>query len=196
MEAKNPPQPPHSRPRLTREAWLDNALEAIGRRGHGWVGIHDLVEDLGVTKGSFYWHFKNREEFVKALLDHWIDAFTTQVPASVDRQSLCVEDRLLAVMEMVSDEKLNRLDLAIRAWALRERAVAEAVKTVDRFRLDYVGSLFRELGFRGDELEMRTRTFVVYHSLESALTERENKSERKRRLKLRHAMLVRKPAAD
>jgi AcrR family transcriptional regulator len=191
LETDSPDESADS-PRLSRQAWLEQALVAIGRRGKGWVGIHDLVKDLGVSKGSFYWHFRNREEFVEALLDYWVGNLTAAVPEMIEAKCGSPKDRLLALMDLISSEKLNRLDIAIRSWALREPKAAAAVKKSDRIRLDYVGSLFREMGFEGDELEMRTRTFVIYFSFEAAFSHPEPVDDRKRLMKLRSAWLVKR----
>jgi hypothetical protein len=64
------------------------------------------------------------------------------------------------------------------------------VKKVDDYRLDYVRSLFAEIGLKGDDLEMRTRTFVVYHSLESGLFSRISQKQQLKLIKLRHALLT------
>lgn len=65
--------------RLTREEWLAKALEVLARKGVAGMRIDALSKALGVTKGSFYWHFKNRDDFTKNLLDYWMSAFTTNV---------------------------------------------------------------------------------------------------------------------
>ena len=66
------------------------------------------------------------------------------------------------------------------------------MEKVERFRRAYVRALFEELGFRGDELEMRTQTFYVFYSYESVLRERASKADLLRRVRLRHRILVRK----
>ncbi len=71
--------------------------------------------------------------------------------------------------EMVIDYELARYEIPIRQWALRDAKAARAVKKVDRIRLDFVGDAFRALGFKGDDLEMRTMLFVCYHTWESSM---------------------------
>jgi len=192
METHSPPKKQHSTPRLTREAWLQRALEAIGRRGQGWVGIHDLVKDLGVTKGSFYWHFKNREDFVEAMLDYWVEELTSSVAQAISAVDGTPQDRLLALAEFVTTNERATFDIAIHAWALRETKAAEAVAKAEAIRLNCVRSLFAEIGFEGRELEMRTRTFVVFHSFESGMLQQLSQAERLRQVALRHEWFVRK----
>jgi len=66
-----------------------------------------------------------------------------------------------------------------RQWALQDAGAARAVKKANRLRLDFIGTAFSELGFRGVELEMRTMLFVCYHSLEWSMF-REISSKRRR----------------
>ena len=65
--------------RLSREEWLMLALEEVAREGGAKLRIDKLVEGLGVTKGSFYWHFKDREDFVQSLVEFWAEYTTTKV---------------------------------------------------------------------------------------------------------------------
>ncbi len=94
-------------------------------------------------------------------------------------------------MKMVYERNLNALDIPFRSWAAQEPKVAAMVAKVDRERLDTVQSLFREIGFKGKELEVRTRAFVTFMSLEPAIFDRLSKKERMAQLKVRHAFFTR-----
>ena len=61
---------------LSRKDWLDEALRALETEGIGGVRILRLATRLGVTRGSFYWHFENRDELLHALLEHWVELST------------------------------------------------------------------------------------------------------------------------
>ena len=99
-------------------------------------------------------------------------------------------------MEHIVTKKLNRYDIAIRAWAAHDPVAAGMVKDVDEFRLKYVRSLFEEMGFVGDDLEMRTRTMVVYQTFEPGLFSGLSRKEQLRQLKFRHAFLTQPRMAD
>ncbi|MDH3581657.1 MAG: TetR/AcrR family transcriptional regulator, partial [Hyphomicrobiales bacterium] len=62
--------------RLTREHWLAQAIDVLANKGANALTVSGLSGALGVTKGSFYWHFKDRNEFLRQLLDYWLQAFT------------------------------------------------------------------------------------------------------------------------
>lgn len=150
--------------RFDREAWLDAAMEALSREGHAGLRVERLSNALGVTRGSFYHHFKNREEFVHAILDYWSTTFTVQVTAELASTDHPASDRLLLLMQMIERERLDRYDIAFRSWAAQDPAVAEKVHRVDELRFDYVRSLFAELGFSSPELEDRTHIFLAFVS--------------------------------
>lgn len=143
------------------------------------MSVDDLVAALGVTKGSFYWHFAGRAEFVREVLEYWSREFTFDVGRRIqtddDPDPVC---RLRLLMQFLCEEEHARYDIAIRAWATQEEVVARILKKVDRFRMSTVRDLFRQMGFSNDELETRTRLFVVYHGFEYGLTPRLGKARR------------------
>lgn len=165
---KTAPANPRSRQsqRLSREEWLSQALDYLAQEGKAKLTIDKLVGALGVTKGSFYWHFRDRDDFQQSLVKYWDNRYTQVVAERVEQLSGSSNDRLLAIMEIVCKDDLARYDIAVRAWAAQEPTVAMLVRSVDESRLRFVRSLFAEMGFRGTELDMRARSFVTYLSLE------------------------------
>ena len=185
-----------SRERLTRTEWLEEALVAVARMGRGPSSIDELVAEVGVTKGSFYWHFTNRDDFLEGLLNYWVEELTAKVANQVRRLEGPAEDRLLAVAENITASQRARYDVAMHAWAQREARVATAVEQAEAIRFRTVRALFKEMGFRGDELEMRTRTFVIVYSFDQGLRNQPSEKKRAQLVKSRHAMLVRSPASQ
>jgi AcrR family transcriptional regulator len=177
--------------RRTKEQWLSLALEELSKEGGGRLRIETLVRALGVTKGSFYWHFEDRADFVRQLLDYWDSRYTRSVEGALEPVLGGGAEKLLALMELIVRDDLARYDVAIRAWAAQDSDVAKRVKKVDQFRYSFVRSLFSDLGFTGAELEMRTRTFVTFASMERALLVPQSKSDRRKHLLLRHQWFTR-----
>jgi hypothetical protein len=95
-------------------------------------------------------------------------------------------------MHMILDADLAQYDLAFRAWADRDPKVAAQVRRVYRERLDFVRGLFRELGFEGEDLEMRTRLFVAYHGWERVTFPKEPKRRLRALIDRRLALLTRR----
>jgi AcrR family transcriptional regulator len=179
-------------PRFGRTQWLARALELVAREGGAKLHIETLCRKLKVTRGSFYWHFRSRDEFVRALVDYWDWVYTRSVVEQHRGVEGSPQDRLLSLMELLYEGRFARYDVAVRGWAAQERGLAAQIARVDEERLAYVRRLFAEMGFRGSEREMRTRLFVVYHSMDQALEVRLPEAEERKLLRHRHALLTRR----
>jgi AcrR family transcriptional regulator len=148
--------------RLGKEEWLARALEVLGKKGASELTVESLAQKLGVTKGSFYWHFKDRADFFRQLIEYWDEHFTQTVITEISGLNVPPEKRLLELMRLVLSKRLDRLEMPVRAWAQQNPALAPLVRRVDRHRISFVRSLFLEMGFDEDEAEMRTRIFLTY----------------------------------
>ena len=177
--------------RLSRSEWLDRSLDLLSEnKGH--FRIDALVKKLGVTKGSFYWHFKNRDDFVHSLLNHWAETSTMSVLEQMDKyQNADAEKRLLGLMRILSNKEYSCFDIAIRNMAAWSEEAANTVISVDKARLDIVSSLFKELGFRGKDLEVRVHIFAVFQSLRQGFLGKEM-SGSNAELKAMHKFFIRK----
>ena len=180
-----------TRRRLTREDWLARALEVLGAEGLSRVCVEPLADSLGVTKGSFYWHFEDRDELLTSLLDYWEEEYTNGLEASMDTFAPDPESQLLGLLELIAQRNTNRFDAAIRAWALNDERAAAHLSRVDQKRLDYVRDLFREMGFSPEEADLRGRISYYYLVGEnSVLAEPPSAAERLAYIRRRHRMLT------
>lgn len=148
--------------RLSREDWLCGALEVLSQEGEAKLRIEALCRSLGVTKGSFYWHFDGRADFLEALVEYWADVFSRSVPEAVEERGGSALERLRCVFDIVITRDRARYDAAFDAWAAHEPGIAAKVRAVYAERFAYVSSLFRKLGFRGVELETRTAALISF----------------------------------
>jgi AcrR family transcriptional regulator len=155
--------------RVSKDDWLKAALEVLSESGIESVKIEKLARRLGVGKAGFYWHFRDRQALLDAILEHWASEYTAVVAVSPEINALPAAQRLLAISEAVSDYDLGHYDLVISAWARHDSKVAERLECTYKFRLKFVRKAFAELGFRGNDLEMRTRLFVCYVSNEASM---------------------------
>lgn len=170
---------------------MARSLEFLSSEGGSKLRIDRLVEHLGVTKGSFYWHFKDRADFVRSLVEYWDEYSTQRVIDHVSPVVGSPEDRLLALIEIVVKEELGRYDLAVRGWAIEEPAVALRLAVVDERRLSFVRDLFKEMGFRGVHLEMRARALAHWLNSEYTIFARQPVKDRLEQLRLLHELLTR-----
>jgi AcrR family transcriptional regulator len=174
--------PPKQSRRLSREKFLSRALEVLSREGEAQLRIDALVDALGVTKGSFYWHFANRADFVRSLSEYWQQWSTDYVVEEMGDLEGDPKELLMKLDEIVVRDDLTRFDLVMRSWATHEPEVARIVEEVDSTRLDFVRRLFRQLGYRGRDLDTRTRLFVISTSFWSSIYRNEDRDLRLKRL--------------
>ena len=177
--------------RLSREAWLAQALDVLARNGNAKLRVETIAAALGVTTGSFYWHFKDRDEFLESLVRYWGTKFTDPVIEHVSNLDGDARQRLIALTDLVMREDYAQFDVSVRAWAAEEPAIQPLVIEVDQRRLAFVRSLFAELGFEGSELEMRTRACIGYISLDPAIRDASDDSRRFELLERFQALITR-----
>jgi AcrR family transcriptional regulator len=178
--------------RVSKDQWLIKALDTLESSGVEAVKIERLAKVLGISRSGFYWHFKNRQDLLEHLLDYWVRRYTGVLTDSPDVIKLDPKKRLFTTMEMIRDKHLTKFDLAMTSWAKSDSKIRKVVNKVVKMRLDYLRTIFSELGFEGDELEMRTRLFVCYHSWEDTMFPDLSNQKHSKLLKLRYKYLIQK----
>jgi AcrR family transcriptional regulator len=145
-----------SRTRLSREDWIQAALQALADGGAPAVAVERLAARLGTTKGSFYWHFKDREELLVEALATWEREATDALIEDVQQIADPVErlQRLMIAATELEEEEHPDVRLLPSA---SDPAVAEVVKRVQRKRLDFLARAFRDAGFPPAESRLRAR---------------------------------------
>jgi AcrR family transcriptional regulator len=178
--------------RITKAQWLDMALEVLETDGVAGVRIEILAKRLEISKSGFYWHFKNRNRLLKDMLDYWTHELTEVLTTNQEMLALDPKRRLARTAELILEYDLTRYEIPIRQWALQDAVAARAVRKVNRMRLDYIGGAFSELGFTGDDLEMRTMLFTCYHSWESPMFREISRKRRRNQITKRIELLTSK----
>jgi AcrR family transcriptional regulator len=146
--------------RLTRDDWITAALAAIADGGLAAVGVEPLAARLGATKGSFYWHFTNRDALLEAAIRRWEKETTTDVAAQVTaaRDAPASQFRRL-VVSVIERAEQDRVGLALLASAAHP-AVAPALEQVTATRLGLIATVLRRLGFPA--ADARRRALLAY----------------------------------
>jgi AcrR family transcriptional regulator len=179
---------PASKPSLSPESWIDAATAVLADRGIDHVRVDLLAQELGVTRGSFYWHFRDREDLLRRVLAGWQERATEQLTARLARAH---EDPRAQLRDVISlpfrgraAVKAARIELAVRAWARRDAMARAAVDRADADRIAYHRSVFRALGF--SDAESASRAFILYgyEVAESLMAGQGTAAERKARAQL------------
>ncbi len=141
--------------------WAAAAYKAMARGGIEAVAVEPIATELGATKGSFYWHFKNRDALIDAALDEWERRLTDDVIADLERMS----DPATRLRRLLSAAlRLRPADRAAEVALLANpdnRAVRRRVKRVTQRRIAYIAVQLAALGW--DEVEALDRAVLLLH---------------------------------
>ncbi len=148
-------------PQLSRDDWIVAALRVLVDEGIEAVQIARLARDLNVTRGSFYWHFKERKDLLAALLEEW-SARNTGVMVEVLQHATSLDDGVLDLFSVwVDHSKFDfTLDQAVRDWSRRDEVVREILSKEDDDRVDAIAEFYKRHGFGHPESFVRAR--VIY----------------------------------
>lgn len=142
--------------RTPRSAWIDAALQALAAGGPEAIRIEALAAQLGVSKGGFYWQFKDRAALLDAMLDTWEQSVVGDVIAEVESESEEPRAKLRHLFELASSAPdLLPVELALRDWSRRDKGVAARLHRIDNQRMEYMRSLFGPICVDEDDVEAR-----------------------------------------
>lgn len=130
--------------RLTAQDWIDFAAATLAREGFDALKADVLARKLGVSRGSFYWHFADLGAFHARVIEHWRQTTTEAIIADIEPHD-SREQRLDALLRRAFAHGAA-LEIRMRAWADANPLAARAVADVDRRRRDYVEQLLVEAG--------------------------------------------------
>jgi AcrR family transcriptional regulator len=141
-----------------REQWVDAGLRAVAEKGLAAVAVETLARRLGVTKGSFYWHFANRDELVAAVLARWEQRGTEDVIARLEAVA-DARRRLSELFRLAS--RGGRAGRLLEALEVSEHAaVAPVLARVTARRLSFIEGCYRQLGW--PPARARHRALLAY----------------------------------
>jgi AcrR family transcriptional regulator len=192
MVKQKPPEP-----KLGRQDWIKTGLAVLAESGVEAVRVEPLAKRMNVTKGSFYWHFKDRNDLLEALVAEWVEIDTNSIIEQVNRLNADPKTKLLRLFELAISGTPPELadgsiEIAIRAWATNDPKIAAVLAQVDRQRLDYTKNLFLAIGFSEPEALVRAR--LAYYSLvgEFTIGVSTNPADRLAEAQLQHNILTAK----
>lgn len=147
--------------RTSKEIWLEDGLRLMAQSGVDNVKIDVLCEGLKMTKGSFYHHFQNRQDYLESLLAHWEEQYTSQF-IDYSQKGKTPLEKIERLNERVMSVQQTP-EVAIRAWALHDKLAREVIERVDKRRVEYVAQLHMELGSNSEQ------AFVIARAIYSII---------------------------
>jgi AcrR family transcriptional regulator len=127
---------------LSADDWINQGLKALGKSGFTALKADPLAKAMGVSRGSFYWHFADLGAFHAAVLKRWREIAAEQIIADVEADS---DEPLKALLRRTFGARLD-LERAVRNWAAFDSAAQGAVRAIDRRRVDYIETLLTTRG--------------------------------------------------
>ena len=188
------PAPAAPRAALSRETWIAAATETLVDKGADAISVDVLARQLEVTRGSFYWHFRSRDELLAGVLEAWRQPATEQVirhfEGSADDPHALVEGLISLPFRGRAAQRAARIELAIRAWARRDETAQRAVDEVDDRRIAYIAQCFSALGFGIGEARSRAFLLYAYEVAESLLHRQGSAAQKQERSALMQRLLL------
>jgi AcrR family transcriptional regulator len=154
---------------LSARDWLNQGLKTLAQEGFTALKTVPLAKAMGVSRGSFYWHFADIEAFHAELLKLWRDIATERIIADVDAAT--EKDNALELLLLRVFGEQRALENAVRRWALVDQAPRAAVQAIDKRRVSYVESLLRASGIALDDARIRAQ-ILYWTYLGFALSDR------------------------
>ncbi|HPT49943.1 MAG TPA: TetR/AcrR family transcriptional regulator [Accumulibacter sp.] len=153
------------KPRTVRDRgeWVEAAIDVLAEEGVQGMRIEVLAKNFGVTKGSFYWHFKDRQDLFNAVLETWRDGRIRDIHKQTVADPGGEHDQLLHLIDVYGSTRNRKgisIELAVREWARRDAQATAVVEEVDRWRLECTRQLFLARGL--DEDEAKSRSVLLY----------------------------------
>lgn len=166
--------------RGSREVWLSAAKAAFVETGLDSVKIQPLAARLKLSRTSFYWFFKDRDELLSALLERWESQNTGAFIAACEGYAESICEAILNLIVVFQDQEMfdPQLDFAIRGWAHQSEPVMARVNAADAQRLAVIRTMFRRFDYPADEADVRARTVYLTQIGYIAMQVREDRATR------------------
>jgi AcrR family transcriptional regulator len=139
------PAPLKSAP-LQPQDWVRAARARLSKDGIEAVRVEVLARDLGVSKGSFYWHFRDREDLLNSMLTAWEDQERAWIEEAAEGERSAAA-RWALLVEHCSDVPRCRLEVGLRAWARRDDRIAVRVAALEKGRGNFIAEVLQDVGF-------------------------------------------------
>jgi AcrR family transcriptional regulator len=175
--------------KLGRQDWVQAALETFMEKGIEAVKVDVLAKSLKITRGSFYWHFKNLDDLLAAIIQEWQAVNTENVMHQVDTIGGTPIKQLLHLLEIAAKDD-DRLEKAMRIWAIHDIRAMGSIERVDRQRLEYLQHLFLQIGCSQTDAELRAQVTYSVKLGWVVMAPQRTPSERLAQIRLIHKILT------
>lgn len=152
---------PKSSSRMNKADWIEAAMRLLVEGGPEALRVDRLCLALGITKGSFYWHFASRDALIEAMAADWAERRPAAALAEAEQSGTTPAERLDHLAQGFWRDDIVQYDAAMRAWGVSEPRIRAAIETTDRQITAYVQSQFEAMG--ATPAETRARALILFY---------------------------------
>lgn len=149
--------------RGSTEGWLQAAYDSLLESGVDSVKILPLAKRLNLSRTSFYWFFKDREELLAALVSRWRDKNSGNLIKQSEAYAESITEAMLNIFDCWLDKALfdAQFEFAVRSWAIQSPEILAEVQSADQARLDALSRMFVRFGYKESSADVRARTIYL-----------------------------------
>jgi AcrR family transcriptional regulator len=142
------------------EGWLEAAYDSLLESGVDSVKILPLAKRLNLSRTSFYWFFKDREELLSGLISRWREKNTGNIVKQTEAYAETLAEAMLNVFDCWIDRSLfdSQFEFAVRSWALQSPEIQAEVYEADQRRMEAISRMFVRFGYGEEPADVRART--------------------------------------
>ncbi|MBC7149806.1 MAG: TetR/AcrR family transcriptional regulator [Rhizobium sp.] len=170
--------------RGSQEGWLEAAYEALLESGVDSVKILPLAKRLNLSRTSFYWFFKDREELLDALISRWREKNTGNLVKQSEAYAESLAEAMLNVFDCWLNKDLfdSQFEFAVRSWALQSPEIQADVHEADQTRVQAISRMFMRFGYSEATADVRARTTYLVQIGYISMQSREDIALRMKRI--------------
>ncbi|MDX3924595.1 MAG: TetR/AcrR family transcriptional regulator [Shinella sp.] len=170
--------------RGSHEGWLEAAYDSLLESGVDSVKILPLAKRLNLSRTSFYWFFRDREELLNALISRWREKNTGNLVKQSEAYAESLAEAMLNVFDCWLDKDLfdSQFEFAVRSWALQSPEILAEVQQADQVRMEALGRMFMRFGYDEGSADVRARTTYLVQIGYISMQSREDLAIRMKRI--------------
>ncbi|MGY5775309.1 TetR/AcrR family transcriptional regulator [Rhizobium sp. LEGMi135b] len=170
--------------RGSQEGWLEAAYSSLIDSGVDSVKILPLAKKLKLSRTSFYWFFKDREELLDALVQKWRDKNTGNLVKQSEAYAESLAEAMLNVFDCWLNKDLfdSQFEFAVRSWALQSSDILKEVREADQVRVEALSRMFMRFGLDAVPADVRARTTYLVQIGYISMQSREDIAVRMKRI--------------
>ncbi|MCZ4430462.1 TetR/AcrR family transcriptional regulator [Agrobacterium sp. SOY23] len=170
--------------RGSQEGWLEAAYSSLIDSGVDSVKILPLAKKLKLSRTSFYWFFKDREELLDALVQKWRDKNTGNLVKQTEAYAESLAEAMLNVFDCWLNRDLfdSQFEFAVRSWALQSSEILDEVRQADQVRVEALSRMFMKFGLEPGPADVRARTTYLVQIGYISMQSQEDISVRMKRI--------------